>query len=260
MRISVAENQRFQQWYMAQSAKQIEYLFTLLEDDLSKHVLQKAIESRVKNEMKFTEDAYNLCMSEEKSMQYFPEIIKLSDNEVFIDGGGYLGETTLDFIKKVNNKFKKIYVFEPIEDSYCILLDNFNKRNISSKKVITVNAGLSSSTEQRRFCKDGYSSKLDSNGDTLVDCIKFDDYLSESERNDISYIKLDIEGMELNALEGMKSTIQQFKPKLAIAIYHFTNHLWKVPLFVHQLNPTYKLYIRQHDTFFETVLYAINDK
>jgi hypothetical protein len=87
--------------------------------------------------------------------------------------------------------------------------------------------------------------------------VSLDDFLSEKEQREITYIKLDIEGAELEALKGMKKIIATCKPKLAICIYHKPTDLWTIPLFIRSLNPSYKLYIRQHDRVHETVCYAL---
>lgn len=68
---------------------------------------------------------------------------------------------------------------------------------------------------------------------------------------------MDIEGAELEALEGCRNIIAHDKPKLAICLYHKAEHLWEIPFYIHQLVPEYKFYIRHHSKdFCETVLYA----
>jgi len=75
--------------------------------------------------------------------------------------------------------------------------------------------------------------------------------------NNATFIKMDIEGAELNALKGAKKTIIANTPKLAISIYHQLNDLWEIPIYIKQLVPEYKLYVRHHSkTIAETVLYA----
>lgn len=72
-----------------------------------------------------------------------------------------------------------------------------------------------------------------------------------------TFIKMDIEGAELEALEGAKTTIVKNKPKLAICLYHKPDDLWKIPLYLKDLVPEYKFYIRHHGKVrWETVLYA----
>ena len=74
----------------------------------------------------------------------------------------------------------------------------------------------------------------------------------------ITMIKMDIEGSELEALKGAKKTIQRDKPKLAICIYHKPEDMADIPLYIKELVPEYKLYIRHHSNFAtETVLYAV---
>lgn len=74
---------------------------------------------------------------------------------------------------------------------------------------------------------------------------------------DATFIKMDIEGAEMDALYGAKETIIRNKPKLAICIYHKPEHLFEIPLLIHTWVPEYKLYIRHHsDRECESVVYA----
>ena len=73
----------------------------------------------------------------------------------------------------------------------------------------------------------------------------------------VSFIKLNIEGSELEALRGARRSIRSWKPKLATSVYHRPSDLWEVPELVRSLNQDYRLYVRQHDGgVVETVLYA----
>jgi hypothetical protein len=76
----------------------------------------------------------------------------------------------------------------------------------------------------------------------------------------VTFIKMDVEGAELNALKGAEKTILKDKPKLAICIYHSNEDMVCIAEYIHNLAPEYKLYVRQHFLFpsaAETVLYAI---
>lgn len=71
-------------------------------------------------------------------------------------------------------------------------------------------------------------------------------------------IKMDVEGSELESLKGAKRTIQRDKPKLAICIYHKPEDMTEIPMFIKELVPEYRLYVRHHsNSDLETVLYAI---
>ena len=71
--------------------------------------------------------------------------------------------------------------------------------------------------------------------------------------------KMDIEGAELQALEGMENMIKQDIPKLAICLYHRPQDMWEIPLYLYQIMPNYQFLIRHHDfEDNETVLYVFN--
>jgi hypothetical protein len=72
---------------------------------------------------------------------------------------------------------------------------------------------------------------------------------------------MNIEGAELEALEGARESIRRWAPTLAISAYHRPSDLWQVAALARSLRPDYRLYFRQHDGgVIETVLYAIADK
>jgi hypothetical protein len=68
---------------------------------------------------------------------------------------------------------------------------------------------------------------------------------------------MDIENMEVYALKGGRNLIRQHKPKLAISAYHSLEHIWQVPLLIHEIEPDYRLYLRHHSAVWETVCYGV---
>jgi len=74
----------------------------------------------------------------------------------------------------------------------------------------------------------------------------------------VTYIKMDLEGSEMHALKGAKSTILKNKPKLAISLYHNQSHLVDIYKFISGLNLGYKFYFRIHTKVgSDVVLYAV---
>jgi len=69
---------------------------------------------------------------------------------------------------------------------------------------------------------------------------------------------MDVEGSEMEALQGAKQTILKYKPRLAISIYHKPEDLLDISSYILSLVPDYKLYVRHFSTSeSDTVLYAI---
>lgn len=82
--------------------------------------------------------------------------------------------------------------------------------------------------------------------------------LDDTTTHPISFIKMDIEGAELNALQGGGNVLQRWYPKLAICLYHRLQDFWQIPTYVKKIVPDYKLYIRHHqEDLGGTVLYAV---
>lgn len=190
--------------------------------------------------------------------QYFPkDIIKLHDNEVFIDCGAYTGDTIQQFInecRKSKIKNYSIVSFEPSKKYYELASKFFMK----NKNVRIINKGVSDTiSKDVPFDDSGEKSKisLHTNAASHIDVTRLDD---EEICANATFIKMDIEGAELSALRGAYRIITGNKPKLAICIYHSDSDMIDIIKYVHEIVPEYQLFVRHHSrSSVETVLYAI---
>ena len=74
---------------------------------------------------------------------------------------------------------------------------------------------------------------------------------------EVGFIKLDIEGNEVNAIKGARETIVRDKPFLAICVYHKKGDILAIMDLIHNLEPSYRFWLRDYSiTGKETVLYA----
>jgi FkbM family methyltransferase len=117
--------------------------------------------------------------------------------------------------------------------------------------------GVHSKTEKLRFTVSNdapSTAKIDVNGDDIIQCVAIDDVLQGFNP---TFIKMDIEGAELEALKGARRTIAENHPQLAICVYHSLSDLWEIPLFIRSLYKGYRFYLRSYKFMgLETVLYA----
>jgi FkbM family methyltransferase len=257
-------------WACWKNRKEINLAKSILADELSVKIFAAAIKCRKTRNTKYMAPFFDKNVISPQTLpsgevlahdlsQYFPKyIVELSPNEVFVDGGGYVGDTTLLFIEQVQGQFTKIHVFEPEKENINKLQRNFDLAQIDKHKVKVHSTGLYSEAADVFFSQNGSGASIDKKGKVAAKLVALDTYLTEEERSEITYVKLDIEGAELSALEGMRQTISRYKPKLAVCIYHKPHvDVWRIPLWIHRLNPDYKFYIRQHALYCETVCYAV---
>lgn len=114
--------------------------------------------------------------------------------------------------------------------------------------------GLWSKAGVLRFRSQGRGGSITANGEMSVEVESIDYFVKEP----VTFIKLDVEGAEYQALLGAEHTIASYKPKLAICTYHKLEDIWELPSLIHEMNPEYRFYLR-HYSFAEneTVLYAM---
>jgi len=187
---------------------------------------------------------------------YFPKgIFYPEEQEIYIDGGCYDGDSSLDFIEWAGKEnIKKIYAFEPDPDNYIECKKNLNEKCEVDCEVLQY--GLWSEKGTVSFVTElGASSHFDNNGENKINVINIDEVVGDEK---VTFIKMDIEGSELEALKGAARTIQKNKPRLAICLYHKDEDIVDIPQYVKELVPEYKLYIRHYSaSALETVLYAV---
>lgn len=232
----------------------IQSLLEILEDENSKMIVVEIIKKWFMPISEYDKYNYNEINS---GIQYLPKnIVNLSKQEVFVDVGAYDGDTIKEFLLETNNTFEKILAYEIDKNCYKKLNNNIKGLDENIKnKIVLYNMGLYDKNEDIKYSSNDTSSVISSSANENGKVVRLSDHAKDE---NITFIKMDIEGAEPNALEGAKDSITKYKPKLAICVYHEPYHLWEIPLFIKSLIPEYKIFIRHHSDFnVDTVCYAI---
>lgn len=217
----------------------------LLSDELSKETLEAYLDifdGRPEKDIECIVDG-----------TYFNDLTKKVGGGCFVDCGAYIGDTAIQFASTYG-KERKIYCFEPDGENYKRLTENIEHLN-----AIVVNAGCWNEKTTLRFSGKGdSSSSIGNEGDIEVNVVAVDDVIKDDK---VAFVKLDVEGSELQTLKGMQNIIKRDMPILAISAYHRQEDLITLPQFVSQFkteNEHYQLFLRHHGcTIPELVLYAI---
>jgi FkbM family methyltransferase len=224
----------------------LRWLEEQLADDKSRRVLDAVLGFRQ------TLDASLLAPIVEYDLYQPADLIRYGSDEIYVDGGSYDGDTVRLFIERVGGRFAQVYAFEPDPCTFAALRRNF----ADEPRVRPINAGLSSRSGRLRFRDDGSRGAIfaeDGGIDMTVTTI--DDVVGEGR---VTFIKMNIEGAEIDALHGARRTIRRCLPKLAISAYHRPSDLWRIAEIIRDISDRYGLFLRQHDGgVIETVLYAL---
>lgn len=175
---------------------------------------------------------------------YFDYDLFVCDSEeVFVDVGAFNGDSAKSFIDNYGS-YKRIYCYEITETS-CEKLQN---TLAEYDDIVYRNVGVGDKNEMLHMQMAGTGdscNRVSETEGTPVEIVRLDDDITEP----VTFIKMDIEGSELAALEGAKGHIRKDKPKLAICTYHNNHHIWEIPRKIKEYNPDYKLFMRYNGSW-----------
>lgn len=233
----------FQRDYLAERAR-YDRIREKLADDKSRETFDALVNFRLTNSLEclsgFT------CRIHE---QYFDVPFVSPFTSHFVDCGSYDGETTAEFIRRFPD-YQSAHVFEPEPEQFAMV----KKRLADASRIHFYPCGVSDRKETLRFASAGTASRISETGDITVAVECLDD-LSLGE---VTWIKLDIEGYESQALAGAKNIIQQQHPLLAVCCYHKYDDLWKLPEQVLSYRQDYRIYLRHYtEGLLESVYYFV---
>lgn len=180
--------------------------------------------------------------------------------EVVIDAGGFQGGTAIWFADKVGER-GKVFSFEPLEINYQKMKGNIQRNNLE-KIIEPINEGLWDSNTRLWITNNNSASVCSvEHSDLEIKVTTLDSFVKNQGLERVDFIKMDIEGAELNALKGALHTIMKFKPKLAISVYHLPGDIYDIPVLIKSWVPEYKLYLSHKcKDWCETVLFAAIDE
>ncbi|MDD4187834.1 MAG: FkbM family methyltransferase [Bacilli bacterium] len=233
--------------------KDFEWLYNSLSDYKSKIILLNILTYW----LMIDDQKINNLLDNTYSQYFDLDLIKINQNEVFVDVGAYTGDTVAKYINTFGkNNYKIIYCYEMVSDNIKYLNNTIKELDLSN--VIIRDKAATNINDKGFISSEKISSvtQVIEEGDIEVKTVKIDDDI----KGRVTFIKMDIEGGELNALLGLKNKIKKYKPKLAISVYHNNNHLWKIPKILSYLNPKYKFYLRYYGGALvptEYILYAV---
>jgi FkbM family methyltransferase len=231
--------------------QEIEVAKSLLSDEKSKNIFESIIQYRKTGEVLLLPERY------EVKFQYLAPDLPwneiLNEELHVLDGGAFDGDTYDNFTSAGTQIGSWIFI-EPDQVNFSKIISKYKTPHHEN---YFIQAALSSRNGTARFESTSdlnNGSRMHSDGGDSTTLITID---SIDLKVGTNFIKLDIEGEELNALKGASETIAKYRPVLAISTYHLPEHHWEILTFIDSLGFNYKFYLRVHgEQTFDAVLYG----
>jgi FkbM family methyltransferase len=194
--------------------------------------------------------------SHTKETYFPPGIFDIKQDEVFVDCGAFDGDSIAAFLRLCKNRFNKIWAIEPDPENYKHLQERIQLYDAEIvRKIISLQAAVGLKRQKIAFNATGTAGSTMGEGSYEVNSIPLDIILKSDTP---TYIKMDIEGAEMDALVGAKHVIKKNLPILAVCAYHKQDHLWEIPLLIQSISNDYEFFLRRYsDECWELICYAI---
>ena len=220
----------FTEKYVLDNAKDFEKVYNRLEDAKSKQTFENIVNFKLSGKINYLFDCQ---VSEDEPYDTF---LHLHNDESFLDLGAYTGDTVADFVSRVKD-YRSIIAVEPDRKTFNKLIKN--TQNL--EKITCINKCISSFCGMGNFAMNSGRNSVISESGAETEFVTVDSILKGQE---VSYIKTDVEGEEIGAINGGENSIKLYKPKMLVSCYHRTDDLLAIPKTVLEKREDYKMYIR----------------
>jgi FkbM family methyltransferase len=201
------------------------------------------------------------CLSppKDKSEIYFPsDLIVPFDQDIFVDCGAFDGDSIRSFMSYRRAGYKHIYAVEP-DPTNLLALQKFVEDLPSPQRdritILPYAVGRTNGQVSFNAGKSAASGVSAQSGTDEVECRSLDTLMSSVQP---TYIKMDTEGAEPDAILGAAQVLKHSMPVLAACVYHRCDHLWQIPAMVHSISPDHGVYLRRYaEDCWELVCYAV---
>ena len=146
----------------------------------------------------------------------------LKEGDIVVDAGAFTGDYTIFAAKKVG-KSGKIIAFEPDEKNRKILKKNLVHAKLDNVIIIPKGLWDKNTTLDFKASSGLHSTALTGQSDTKIEVVRLDDELKKIGITKIDVLKMDIEGAEIEAIQGSINTLKNNEVNVMIASYHIVN-------------------------------------
>lgn len=193
----------------------------------------------------------------------FPRLYR--PGTAFVDAGCYNCNDDYRFAEWSKGQYSDIIAFEPDPVQYKKCEEQLLRHSIRDIRLIQAGLSARSGTVEFAVKGAGGSHIVQQDISTQIGHGRIKEYVTvpittlDHVMSDetVGFIKMDIEGAELDALRGAANVISRDRPFLAISVYHKPGDVLALMQYIHEIVPDYRFWLRHYGAlFYETVLYA----
>jgi len=222
-------DQRFDIDVLAKRADEIAAAFYALADEQSKKVFENVLLYKISGKINYLREI------ETDKSEIYTYLLAVNEAEDYLDLGAYDGDTVRELLQYTDGKYSSLIAVEPDPKNFKKLVNKTSMAECINKGVYNFRGEISFSTEASR------NSSISDSGKRVIEVDTIDGIAGD--RN-ITYIKMDVEGSEMAALQGGAETILRCRPKMLISAYHKMWDIFELVNFAAKMLPDYKIYLR----------------
>lgn len=243
--VPVFGTQIFDRDFYNKHCAEIDLAYNLMADDTSKRIFKGYIEFLYGGRL---DTLKSISTLEDEA---FRNILKLTENEVYVDIGAYRGDTVDTFLSYTKENYNHIICAEPDTKTFkkltehCAHLPRFEAHNVA---VTHVDGEIGFTDAHGRQSAVG--------GDVMQKSVTLTTLCGDKVP---TYIKIDAEGCENEIISASGDLFTTHRPKLNVAAYHKCEDIFTLPILLNRLNPDYRIHLRHHPYIpaWDTLFYCI---
>lgn len=238
--------------YVLRNQEEFQSVYDKLADDKSRLCMDAYLNQKISGKCMYLDKIYD------DGQYYDGHIIDFNKIENIVDCGAYDGDSYLAFREAYRLSTRQeysgtAYLLEPDEDKCHKMEENCSWVD---GDIRFLQFGAWHERTQLTFSGGGRTASGVTEFGSISIEVDSIDHILDGRKAD--FIKMDIEGSELNALMGARNTIETYKPILVVCVYHRRDDLITIPNYIWSICPEYSFYIRAYSRYsHELVLYAI---
>ena len=234
--VPVCGDTLFTKEFFDQNRERIEQVYGLLSDEESRQIYESVLSYKLSGRI----DA--LRAVESRKDEVYRHLLRAEEIRSAVDLGAYNGDTVRELMGYAPH-LTRVCAFEPDRRNYRKLSEFAAQTPLPTIQAVHA-AAWSQETVLTVADSGNRNAGAFAKGKTVeVSALPLD---SQLRGDGVDYIKYDVEGAEREALIGSKKTILAHHPKLLISIYHRSEDLFAIPLQIHEMDPSYRLYLRRY--------------